>query len=103
MQGATTERIIDQVRKCPSGALSYFINADTAETKSPGAVIGESAPVMKIEVTPNGPYIINTNCLIVHRDGKEEMRTGRITLCRCGQSQNKPYCDGSHNKIGFKG
>jgi uncharacterized Fe-S cluster protein YjdI len=102
MDGASTERIIDQVRKCPSGALSYHLNADKAEAKQAEEVIAESATIMKIEVSPSGPYIINTNCLIVHKDGREEIKTGKVTLCRCGQSANKPYCDGSHKKTGFE-
>ena len=102
MDGATTERIIEQVRKCPSGALSYFMNAE-ASAGEPGKVVAESAHIMEIEVTPNGPYLIKTECLIVHSDGKEETKTGTTALCRCGSSNNKPYCDGSHRKNGFEG
>ncbi len=103
MEGATTERIIEQVRKCPSGALSYFLNAETAATEPANKIVAESANMLKIEVTPNGPYIIKTECLVVHHDGKEETKTGTVALCRCGASSNKPYCDGSHRKNGFTG
>lgn len=101
MDGATTEKIIDQVRKCPSGALSYFLNAEAA--KDPDTVVAESATMLKIEVTANGPYLIKSECLIIHSDGREETKTGSVALCRCGSSQNKPYCDGSHKKIEFAG
>ena len=105
MDGAATEKIIEQVRKCPSGALSYFMNADdkpiTSENED--AIISESASIMKVEVTPDGPYVIKTKCLIVHRDGKEEIKTGTVSLCRCGASGNKPYCDASHKRINFEG
>lgn len=100
MDGAATEKIIDQVRKCPSGALSYFLNAD--KINEPEKVVAESATTLKVEVT-TGPYLIKSECLIVHSDGREEIKTGTVALCRCGGSQNKPYCDGTHNKIGFKG
>jgi uncharacterized Fe-S cluster protein YjdI len=103
MDGATTERIIEQVRKCPSGALSYYLNEDQTKETGPGKVVAESAQILKIQVTPNGPYIIKTECLIVHSDGKEETKTGSVALCRCGSSANKPYCDGSHRKTGFEG
>ncbi|MBC7872810.1 MAG: (4Fe-4S)-binding protein [Ferruginibacter sp.] len=103
MGGATTEKIIDQVKKCPSGALSYYLNEETTAAPPTGKVVGESAHIMKIEVTPNGPYVIKTECLIVHSDGREETKTGTVTLCRCGASENKPYCDGSHKKEGFVG
>lgn len=101
MDGATTEKIIEQVRKCPSGALSYFLNSEV--TGEPEKVVSEAATMLKVEVTPNGPYLIKSECLIIHRDGKEELKTGTVALCRCGSSQNKPYCDGHHKKIEFKG
>lgn len=101
MDGAATEKIIEQVRKCPSGALSYFLNSEA--TGEPEKVVSESAAMLKVEVTPNGPYLIKSECLIIHSDGKEETKTGTVALCRCGSSQNKPYCDGHHKQIEFKG
>lgn len=103
IDGATTEKIIEQVRKCPSGALSYYLNIEIAADEPADNVVAESAQIMKIEVSPNGPYLIKTECLIVHSDGREEMKTGTVALCRCGASANKPYCDGSHRKVGFQG
>ena len=103
MDGATTEKIIEQVRKCPSGALSYYLNAEAADDESPDKVVAESANIMKVEVTPNGPYLIKKECLIVHCDGREETKTGTVALCRCGASATKPYCDGSLRKVGFEG
>ena len=64
-------------------------------------IVAESASILKVEVSPNGPYLIKTECLIVHSDGKEETKTGTVALCRCGASANKPYCDGGHRKVGF--
>ncbi len=101
MDGSTTERIIAQVRKCPSGALSYFMNDADKEEIGPGKIQSESAQIIKIEVSPNGPYLVKNQCLIVHSDGREETKTGTVALCRCGASGNKPYCDGSHRKINF--
>ncbi len=103
MDGATTEKIIEQVRKCPSGALSYYLNEDAPEEENKDKVIAESASITKIEVSTNGPYLIKTECLIVHSDGREEIKLGSVALCRCGASSNKPYCDGSHRKTGFEG
>lgn len=102
MDGATTEQIIEQVRKCPSGALSYFMNEEIAGQQPAETVIAEAAQIMKIKVTPNGPYLVESECMIVHADGKEETKTGTVALCRCGASANKPYCDGSHRKVDFK-
>jgi len=101
MQGADTQRIIEQVRQCPSGALSYFMNADEIKVAEPEQVVAATSNITKVEVTPNGPYLIKNECLIVHSDGKEEIKSGTVALCRCGASANKPYCDGSHRKIEF--
>ena len=101
IEAASAERIIEQVRKCPSGALSYYLNAE--KNISEEEVAAESANVIKVEVTPDGPYLIKSECLIVFSDGREDTKTGAVALCRCGASINKPYCDGSHRKIGFKG
>jgi hypothetical protein len=90
------------VKKCPSGALSYFLNKDEIKEESADKIVTESASLLKIEVSPNGPYIIKSQCLIVHSNGKEEIKTGTLALCRCGSSGNKPYCDGTHRKIQFK-
>jgi uncharacterized Fe-S cluster protein YjdI len=100
-EGSTTERIIEQVRKCPSGALSYFMNA--SENNNSDAVTGEAASMTRIEVSPDGPVLIHTDCTITHSNGVQEIRKGITALCRCGGSGNKPYCDGTHRKIGFKG
>jgi uncharacterized Fe-S cluster protein YjdI len=103
MGGAATERIIEQVQKCPSGALSYFMNNDaTANTASP-EVVSEIGSIMNIEIRPNGPILVNTDCKIVHSNGEEEIKKGTTALCRCGASANKPFCDGSHGRVGFEG
>lgn len=98
--GASTERIIEQVRKCPSGALSYFMNNAVETDKT---IISEEASILQIEVIPNGPYVIKTSCSIQHSDGRTENKFGTTALCRCGASQNKPFCDGHHRKTEFEG
>ena len=101
MDGATTERIIEQVRKCPSGALSYFMNNESAASEI--TVTAEKAEIVNIEIRPDGPIVVNTDCHITHSNGEVEIKKGKTTLCRCGASSNKPYCDGTHRKIDFKG
>ena len=58
----------------------------------------------KITVRENGPYVINTGGqYTVEKDGqKEVVEKPVIALCRCGASQNKPFCDGSHKNINFE-
>jgi CDGSH-type Zn-finger protein len=59
-----------------------------------------------IEVLENGPYIVEGPIKVVDHNGNEvALPEGRkfIALCRCGGSTDKPFCDGTHSKIGFKG
>jgi CDGSH-type Zn-finger protein len=58
-----------------------------------------------IRVLRNGPYRVEGPCKIVDADGNEFDLTGkaRISLCRCGGSSTKPFCDATHTKIGFLG
>lgn len=98
MQAASTEEIIAQVKQCPSGALSYEMNEATNKTTEEVSI--NQVPV---KITPNGPVLIKTACIIEHSDGSMEERAATVALCRCGASANKPYCDGSHNRIGFEG
>jgi len=57
----------------------------------------------KITVTNNGSLRIEGDFIIQDANGKEYGLGGRtvVSLCRCGFSENKPFCDGSHNRKGF--
>ena len=95
MDEATTEQIIEQVKKCPSGALSYYKSneqdqeSETLETK--------------VEVLENGPLLVYGTLRVTDKDGNTEVKNKTTAFCRCGASQNKPYCDGSHVKADFRG
>jgi CDGSH-type Zn-finger protein len=92
--GAGVEEIIATIRKCPSGALSYSI--DGVEADAPAR-----APM--ITVTDNGPYAITGGVeLVVGVKRGEGASTEHYTLCRCGASKNKPFCDGSHWAVEFR-
>lgn len=58
----------------------------------------------KVIVRNNGPLRLEGDLTLLDQDGKAFGLAGRtvVSLCRCGQSQNKPFCDGTHNKIGFE-
>lgn len=60
----------------------------------------EKDPVI-ITVPKGAPYLVKGPHKLVYPDGREEIRTDSH-LCRCGASQNKPFCDGAHAKIGFE-
>lgn len=93
---ATTEQIIDQIKKCPSGALSYYMNSETAD---PVKVDAETI----VETAPNGPLLVYGNVTVKDADGHVTKKHNVTAFCRCGGSANKPFCDGSHKKIGFVG
>jgi len=61
----------------------------------------EKDSLLKIKVLPNGPLFVEGNMEITLVDGTTVVKD-KAALCRCGASQNKPYCDGAHMKIGFK-
>jgi uncharacterized Fe-S cluster protein YjdI len=99
-EGSSTESIIEQVNKCPSGALSYIMNNVTQPEQQPAdATIVESI----IEIAPNGPLLVYGNVTIKDMNGNETKKSKVTALCRCGASSNKPYCDGTHKKIGYEG
>ena len=95
-QGADTERIINQIKKCPSGALSFTMNDATEKQE-------EMSAETIIETAPNGPLMVYGNITVKDKEGKAVQRHKVTAFCRCGASANKPFCDGTHAKIGFVG
>ena len=91
--GASVPDIIALIRKCPSGALSYAI--DGIEGAPP-----PRAPM--VTVAANGPYEITGGIELMGVERGEGASSEHYTLCRCGASKNKPFCDGSHWSVGFK-
>ena len=55
---------------------------------------------LTIEPTPDGPLHITGNLEVITGTGKTVKKVTECSLCRCGQSKNKPYCDGSHRSLG---
>ena len=82
------ERVVEVAHACPSGAIRYRRLDGKANESAP--------PVNLIGVRESGPYAFRGQLQI---DG--EPSGFRATLCRCGASGNKPFCDGRHQKIGF--
>ena len=91
------ERVIEQVKQCPSGALSFFLNSDGPDTDVEAAASETIAEVM-----PDGPLLVYGNITVKSADGSLLRKTKTTAFCRCGASANKPYCDGTHTRIGFE-
>jgi CDGSH-type Zn-finger protein/truncated hemoglobin YjbI len=101
--GGRMDEIIRAVRDCPSGALSYAI--DGIEAREQVDRSGTREP--SIEVTKDGPYRIAGAVALTDADGADTERAQgasreHYALCRCGQSQNKPFCSGMHWYVEFR-
>jgi CDGSH-type Zn-finger protein len=62
---------------------------------------GENMSDPTIQVLPKGPYLVAGKVTLLDASGKQIEAGEKIALCRCGASTNKPFCDGTHSKIGF--
>ena len=95
MDGAGTDEIIDTVGHCPTEALTYYRNNEEPFKNG-------SKGNAEISILKNGPYLIKGYISLKDTDGNEIV-TGKTTaLCRCGNSKNRPFCDGSHTNADFK-
>ncbi len=86
------DAVSETVGRCPSGALLYQ-RLDGGPEEDP----------VETTVTPirNGPLLVTGDIRVRAQDGTEE-RLPRATLCRCGASSRKPFCDNSHLRTGFR-
>lgn len=85
---ATPAEAAALARSCPSGAIQFELV---------GGLAGESAPLVNtVRVRENGPLALHAPLTVAGVDAGF-----RVTLCRCGASARKPYCDGSHARAGF--
>ena len=90
---AEAEAVVEIVRRCPSGALLYR-RLDGGPQEDPDGPT-QATPVR------NGPLLVTGRIDVVREDGSVETLP-RATLCRCGESQHKPFCDNRHIAIGFR-
>jgi CDGSH-type Zn-finger protein len=91
---ATAEEIIRVIESCPSGALSYTVHGELHQEWSDGP------PAIKVD---KGGPLRCTGCIALKdADGAAPAAASHYTLCRCGKSANKPFCDGTHWKERFK-
>ena len=122
MYGAPTENIIKTVNMCPTEALTWKWN-DEEKNKSvgPGQTnhikfrrpelmeAGEAGdkgilenPVT-VKIMKDGPIVIKGSFELINAGNKKVISGSIVSICRCGKSQQMPFCDGHHRKVGFEG
>ena len=90
---ASADDVAAAVERCPSGALQYRRLDGGPDERGP-----EPASVT---ILRNGPLLVRGRIAVRREDGTVEVMP-RATLCRCGSSANKPFCDNTHLRIGFR-
>jgi CDGSH-type Zn-finger protein/uncharacterized Fe-S cluster protein YjdI len=91
---ATADAIATTIHACPSGALHYTRKDGGAE---------EPVPTENtITLVENGPLYVRGDVTLIGADDSLLTKDTRVALCRCGQSQHKPYCDNSHKALPFQ-
>ena len=91
---AQANDVAEVIMRCPSGALHF-------ERRDGGG--DETIPTKNtIHIDPNGALYVQGNIEIMTSDGDLLLEDTRVALCRCGASENKPFCDNNHLQIGFQ-
>ena len=94
VDAATADEVEDAVARCPSGAL---------RTRRVGAPAANRQQPLELFASENGPLLLSGGVRILDAEGAVLYEGEKAALCRCGGSGNKPFCDGTHEKIGFRG
>ena len=90
---ATADQVQATIDHCPSGVLKYVRHDGGTQEQRPAKNI--------VVVTDSGEYQLRGDVQLVTMGGETVAEEYRMTLCRCGESGNKPFCDGSHMRNGF--
>jgi CDGSH-type Zn-finger protein/uncharacterized Fe-S cluster protein YjdI len=119
MNGAPASLIIETVNLCPTEALTWKWN-DEEKNKTVGAehtnhikfrrpeLLEHDQPVhlenpVSVKIMTDGPIVIKGNFTLLSSGNRKEITESLVSICRCGESDHKPFCDGRHRKTGFKG
>ena len=90
---ADADDVAEVITRCPTGALQF--------ERNDGGWVESTPDENTIAVTPDGPLYASGDIDIVDEDGDVLLSDTRVAFCRCGASGTKPFCDGSHAKVGF--
>jgi uncharacterized Fe-S cluster protein YjdI len=119
-ENATAAELEEVVSRCPSGALAFRLrgaaeaagarpsDAKPAAQATPGstptapsAASASSGTRVLVHAMPDGPLIVEGAVTVRDASGAVLREADRVSLCRCGASASKPFCDGAHGRAGF--
>lgn len=87
---------------CDGSHTAARFTASGEPATVPSTPLAQRNGVVKITPAENGPLLVSGSLEVVSGTGRTIDRCGETALCRCGGSANKPYCDGTHETIGFR-
>ena len=88
---------------CDNSHLDKQFKAPGVSGHPPRPERGPDEAELVLRLQNNGPIIVQTRCPLTTAGGTQTVEAGKAALCRCGGSSNKPFCDGTHKKNGFRG
>lgn len=103
IDAATTQQLVEQVAHCPTGALSSSMNVNEKQQEDISTKKASENQPVKAVLIKNGPLMLHSDVEITDAAGNSTIKEKMAAFCRCGASNNKPFCDGSHTKSGFEG
>lgn len=102
IHASNSKEIMSIIDTCPSRALTY-LKSSKFITSKPRVTPKKKAKFARVQILKNGPALITGNFIV--RDSKKKkikVENEVAAICRCGGSKKKPFCDGTHQTIGFK-
>lgn len=94
VEGASADSVSAAVQRCPTGALRFERTDGTPPPPPAGSTV--------FTTIPDGPLYVSGDIELTDGEGNVLRHATRLALCRCGASGNKPYCDNSHLRMGFR-
>lgn len=101
IHASNSKEIMKVVDTCPSRALTY-LKSTKFVTSKPRTTAKMKSKFARVQIMKNGPALITGNFIIRDAQKKKvQIENELAAICRCGASKNKPFCDGSHQVVGF--
>ena len=101
VHASNSKDIMKVVDTCPSRALTY-LKSTKFVTSKPRAAAKMKSKFARVHLLKNGPALITGNFIVRDAQKKKiQIDNEVVAICRCGASKKKPFCDGSHQTVGF--